>query len=476
METTYDVVIIGAGPAGYVAAIRCAQLGLKTACVDARTAGDGKPALGGTCLNIGCIPSKALLESSEQFYRLGHQFSAHGISVEGAEIDVGVMQARKEKIVHDLTAGIAMLFKAHGIDSHHGTGRLLSDRRVAVIDPESQEMRTTLDGHHVILATGSAPVELPFLPFDGETVVDSTGALAFEKVPPRLGVIGAGVIGLELGSVWNRLGSEVTILEALEDFLPAADPMVAREALRQLRRQGLDIRLGAKVESAEKGETGLEVRYTAAGKEASVEVDKLVVAVGRKPWTEGLLAPDCGVDLDEGGFIVVDEECRTSVDNVWAVGDVVRGPMLAHKGSEEGVAVAERIAGLHAEVDFGIIPWVIYTSPEIAWVGSTETELKARGLPFRSGMFPFAANGRARAREEPGGFARVLAHAETDRLLGVHLIGPHASELIAEAVLCMEFQGGAEDIARTIHAHPTLSEALHEAALAVDKRALHKAG
>ncbi len=476
MSEHFDVIVIGGGPGGYVAAIRCAQLGLATACIDDRTGADGKPSLGGTCLNVGCIPSKALLDSSEQFHRLEHQFAAHGISVENPAMDVAQMQMRKQGIVDSLTGGIGTLFKANKVTPIHGHGRLMADKNVAILDTESGELRQTISAHNIILATGSIPVELPSVPFDGQFIVDSTGALEFDRVPQRLGIIGAGVIGLELGSVWRRLGSEVVLLEALDKFLPTADANVSREAARQFKKQGLDIRLGAMVEKVNATPNGLQMVYTVGGEEQSVEVDRVVVAVGRKPATQGLLAADCGVSTDQRGFIEVDDHCRTGESGVWAIGDAVRGPMLAHKASEEGVAVAERIAGKPGHVDFNLVPWVIYTDPEIAWAGRTEAQLKEDGVAFKSGSFPFAATGRAKAMENAVGMVKIVAHAETDRVLGVHMIGPHVSELIAECVVAMAFHGSSEDLARIVHAHPTLSEAVHEAALAVEKRAIHKFG
>ena len=476
MSEHFDVIVIGGGPGGYVTAIRCAQLGLATACIDDRSDATGSPSLGGTCLNVGCIPSKALLDSSEQYHRLTHQFAAHGIRVDNASMDVATMQTRKEGIVSGLTGGIAALFKANKVTPIHGRGRLMSDKNVAILDPASGGLRQTISAHNIVLAPGSVPIELPAVPFDGKTIVDSTGALNFDQVPARLGIIGAGVVGLELGSVWSRLGSEVVLLEALEDFLAAADTHVSREAARQFRRQGLDIRLGAMVDSASTTPDGLQLQYTRKGEAEQVEVDRVVVAVGRRPATDGLLAADCGVDTDARGFIEVDGHCRTAEDGVWAIGDAVRGPMLAHKSSEEGVAVAERIAGLPGHVDFNLVPWVIYTSPEVAWVGQTEQQLQSDGVPFRSGMFPFAATGRAKAMEEPVGMVKIVAHEETDRVLGVHMVGPHVSELIAECVVAMAFHASSEDLARIVHAHPTLSEAVHEAALAVDRRAIHKFG
>ncbi|MCK9537819.1 dihydrolipoyl dehydrogenase [Dokdonella sp.] len=472
-EQTYDVVVIGAGPAGYVAAIRAAQLGLKTACVDMFAGKDGKAALGGACLNVGCIPSKALLDSSRQFHNLTHAFAVHGISAKDAAIDVGTMVGRKDKIVKQFTGGIAMLFKQNKVTPFFGKGRLLAGRKVEVTAADGGKQ--TLAATNVIIATGSAPIELPFAKFDGKHIVDNAGALDFTATPKRLGVIGAGVIGLELGSVWSRLGSEVTIIEALPDFLAAADADVAKAALREFTKQGLKIELGAKLSKAEV--KGNEVHLTYAGKDGDKQlvVDKLLVAVGRRAYTEGLFAEGTDVKTDERGRVEVDEHCWTGVEGVWAVGDCVRGPMLAHKGSEEGVMVAELIAGKAGHVNLDTIPWVIYTEPEIAWVGKTEAQCKEADIPYKTGAFPFAAIGRAVAMNEPAGFVKMIAHAETDRILGVHLVGANVSELVAECVVAMEFKGSAEDLARIVHAHPTLSEAIHEAALAVDKRAIHKA-
>jgi len=476
MAEHYDVIVIGGGPGGYVAAIRCAQLGLKTVCIDDLVDQDGKPSLGGTCLNVGCIPSKALLDSSEQFHRLQHQFGAHGITADNVAIDIGKMQQRKQEIVKSLTGGISTLFKVNKVASIHGRGRLMAGKHVAITNPQSGEITETIAANNIILAAGSVPVALDSVPFDGEFVVDSTGALGFDRAPARLGVIGAGVIGLELGSVWSRLGSDVVLLEAMDDFLGAADHQIAREAARQFKKQGLDIRLGSRVSKVSSTPSGLELIYEQKGKQQSVEVDRVVVAVGRRPASDGLLAPDCGVGVDQRGFVEVDDQCKTAVKGVWAVGDLVRGPMLAHKSSEEGVAVAERIAGGAGHIDFNTVPWVIYTSPEIAWVGKTENQLKEEGVAVKIGNFPFAANGRAKAMEDTAGMVKIIAHAETDRILGVHIIGPHISEVIAECVVAMSFHASSEDLARIVHAHPTLSEAVHEAALAVDKRAIHKFG
>jgi dihydrolipoamide dehydrogenase len=473
MTRSFDVIFIGAGPAGYVGAIRAAQNGLKVACIDAWKNRDGRYAFGGTCLNAGCIPSKALLESSELYHRTREEFALHGIRVGEVTLDLAAMQARKAKIVTALTSGIKALFQSNGVVGLPGRGRLLASGRVEYTaeDGTTEE----LEAREVVLATGSEPVPLAAAPFDGTRIVDSWGALDFDAVPKRLGVIGAGVIGLELGSVWRRLGSEVVLLEALADFLPAVDEQVAKEALRHFTRLGLDVRLGCTVTEAKtaRREGPVRVRYSKGKEEDTLEVDRLVVAVGRRPLSRGVLAEDTGVRVDERGFVVVDAHCRTSRDHVWAIGDLVRGPMLAHKGSEEGVMVADLIAGRSAEVNYATVPSVIYTAPEVAWVGRTEQALRKEGVPYKVGSFPFSANGRAKALEAAHGFVKILAHRESDEILGVHIVGPAASELIAEAVLAMEFQASAEDIALTIHAHPTLSEATHEAALAVDGRSLH---
>ena len=473
----FDVIVIGAGPAGYHAAIRAAQLGLKTACIDAGLGKDGKPALGGTCLRVGCIPSKALLDSSRQFWNMGHLFDGHGISFSNAKIDVAKMIGRKDAIVKQFTGGIAQLFKANKVAPYYGFGQLQPGNVVKVRQHDGSEVE--LKGANVIIAAGSDSIELPFAKFDGQTIVDNVGALDFSEVPQRLAVIGAGVIGLELGSVWKRLGAEVTLLEALPDFLAAADAEVSRTALKEFRKQGLDIKLGAKVLAADIKAKGKKqevlVTYSDAEGEKTLTVDKLLVAVGRRAATRGLLAEGTGVQINERGQIVVDEHCHTGVDGVWAVGDCVRGPMLAHKGFEEGIAVAELIAGLPGHVNFDTIPWVIYTEPEIAWVGKTEAQLAAEGIPYKTGSFPFAANGRAVAMMEPAGFVKILAHAETDRVLGMHLVGANVSELVHEGVLTLEFSGSADDLARICHAHPSLSEVIHDAAMAVGKRAIHKA-
>ncbi|HLZ97174.1 MAG TPA: dihydrolipoyl dehydrogenase [Steroidobacteraceae bacterium] len=470
MSDKFDVVVIGAGPAGYPAAIRAGQNKLQVACVDEWKNLDGTYAFGGTCLNAGCIPSKALLESSELFQRAKDEFGIHGIKLGDVKLDLAAMQKRRASIVKAMTNGIMALFKANGVVGIQGHGRLLPGNKVVVTAPDGSER--TLEAKHVVLASGSTPIRLKSVPHDGTAIVDSWNALEFDAVPARLGVIGAGVIGLELGSVWRRLGSEVTVLEALPQFLPIADQAIAREAQRHFKKQGLDIKLGAKVLSAAAKGGAVDVVYADAQGEHTLQVDKLVVAVGRRPFTDGLLGEGTGVRLDQRGFIEVDERCRTNVPNVWAVGDVVRGPMLAHKGKEEGVMVADLIAGKFGEVNYKVIPSVIYTAPEIAWVGQTEEEVKAGGRPYKVGTFPFAASGRARAMEAGQGLAKIVSAADDDEVLGVHVIGPLAGELIGEAVLAMEYSASTEDIQRTIHAHPTLSEAIHEAALAVDKKAI----
>lgn len=470
-EQEFDVVVIGAGPAGYPAAIRAAQNGLKTACIDDWKNYDGTRAFGGTCLNAGCIPSKALLESSELVHRASTEFAKHGIEVGSVSVDLAKMQARKAGIVKQLTGGIAALLKSNGVTALQGRGRLLGENRVELVDAAG--VVQTLRAKSIVIATGSVPIELPIAPFDGERIVDSWGALEFEQVPARLGIIGAGVIGLELGSVWKRLGAEVVMLEALDALLPMADAQISQEAARSFKRQGLDIRLGARLTAAERNGDSVKLRYELGGEEQALDVDKLIVCVGRRPFTSELLADGLELKLDERGFVVVDEHCRTNLPGVWAVGDVVRGPMLAHKGTEEGVMVADLIADRFAEVNYDVIPSVIYTAPEIAWVGKTEAQLSAEGVAYKVGSFSFAANGRAKGMEQTEGFVKLISAVEDDELLGVHIIGPVAGELIAEAVLAMEFSASSEDLQRTVHAHPTLSEALHEAALAADKRAIH---
>jgi len=475
MTDKYDVVILGAGPAGYVAAIRCAQLGLNAACVDNWLDVNGKPVLGGTCLNVGCIPSKSLLESSELFAHCQHGMTEHGISLGKVSLDLATMMSRKEKVVSDLTTGIEALFKANKVTWIKGRGRLLINKNIEITDHDNKVSRVVAD--HVIIATGSSPINIGAAPCDGDMIVDSTGALVFSNVPERLGVIGAGVIGLELGSVWKRLGADVVIIEAQEEFLSIADTQIAREAQRAFGKQGMDIRLGARLVSAnvqgKDKSRQVAVKYQDANGEHSETFDKLIVAVGRQPNSHHIFETATQLVMDERGFIHVNAHCETSIPGVYAIGDLVRGPMLAHKGSEEGVMVAERIAGHAAKVNYDLVPSVIYTQPEIAWVGKTEQQLKSFGENYRVGLFPFAASGRARALGDTTGMVKILAHAETDRILGVHIIGPQASELIAQAVIAMEMGASSEDIALTMFAHPTLAESFHEAALAVQGRAIH---
>ena len=470
----YDVIIIGAGPGGYVAAIRAAQLGLKTACVEKWIDADNKPVYGGTCLNIGCIPSKALLDSSHKFAEASHDFDVHGIKVSKVGLDVPAMIERKEKVVKQLTGGITGLFRANKVTGISGTGKLLKDKKVEVTDKDGKTQ--TLSADNIILAAGSVPIEIPPTPLDGDVIVDSTGALEFQSVPKRLGIIGAGVIGLELGSVWSRLGAEVVILEAVDTFLPMIDQQIAKEAKKILTKQGLDIRLGAKVTGSElkKGKAkGVKVTYEDKKGEKTESFDKLIVCVGRRPLTENLLSDDCGVELDQRGFIQVDDHCATNVPGVYAVGDIVRGPMLAHKSSEEGVMVAENIAGQKASMNYDLIPSVIYTHPEIAAVGKTEEQLKEEGIEYNTGVFPFAASGRALAANDSDGMVKLLADAKTDRVLGCHIIGPSAADLAQTVVVAMEFSTSAEDLGMTVFSHPALCEAVHEAALAVNGHAIH---
>ena len=476
MSTKYDVIVIGSGPAGYVAAIRAAQLGLKTACIEKWKSKEGKGVNGGTCLNVGCIPSKALLDSSHKYHEAKSDFGVHGISIDTINIDVPSMIARKENIVKQLTGGIAGLFMANKVTSLYGTGKLLAGKKVQFVDFEGKE--EILEAENVILASGSIPVDIPVAPVDGEVIVDSTGALEFQEVPERLGVIGAGVIGLELGSVWNRLGSKVVCLEALDKFLAIMDQQIAKETQKILTKQGLDIRLGCRVTGSEIKINGdkKEVEVTYKDKEGNDQkqtFDKLIVCVGRRPFTDGLLAEDSGVKMDERGSVYVNDLCSTSAPGVYAIGDVVRGPMLAHKGSEEGVMVAERIAGQKTVMNYDIIPNVIYTHPEIASVGKTEEQLKAEGEPYKVGIFPFVASGRALAANEKEGMVKMIAHAESDRILGCHIVGPSAADLVQQVAIAMEFGSSAEDIGMTVFGHPTLSEAVHEAALAVNGHAIH---
>ena len=474
LPTSFDVVVIGAGPGGYIAAIRAAQLGFSVACIDEWKNDKGGPAPGGTCTNVGCIPSKALLQSSENFEEAGHRFADHGIVIDKLSLDVAKMMARKKTVVKQNNDGILYLFKKNKVAFFHGRGSFVRRAEggwaiaVAGAKPE------TITGRHVVVATGSSARALPGTPFDEKDVLSNDGALAIDAVPKTIGIVGSGVIGLEMGSVWRRLGAQVMILEALPAFLGAVDSQVAAEAQKAFARQGLKIVLGVKISAVTIGDGGVSVAYAdAAGGAQTLACDKLIISIGRVPNTTGLNAEAVGLKLDERGFVAVDDDCRTNLANVWAIGDVVRGPMLAHKGEEEGVAVAERIAGQKPHVDFNTVPWVIYTSPEIAWVGQTEQQLKAAGREVRAGTFPFMANGRARALGDTTGFVKVIADAKTDEILGVHMIGPMVSELISEAVVAMEFRASAEDIGRICHAHPSLSEATKEAALAVDKRALN---
>ncbi|PXX97270.1 dihydrolipoyl dehydrogenase [Halomonas sp. LBP4] len=473
MADKFDVIVIGAGPGGYVAAIRAAQLGLKTACVEKWLNKEGKVVHGGTCLNVGCIPSKALLEASHKFVEAKHDFDDIGIQAGDVSMDVKKMMARKEKIVKNLTGGISGLFKANGVTAIDGTGKVTSSKQVEVTGLDGKA--TTYEADNIVIAAGSVPVEIPPTPLVEGMVVDSTGALEFDEVPERLGVIGAGIIGLELGSVWNRLGAEVTMLEAMDTFLPMVDTAIAKETQKLLKKQGLDIRLGTRVTGSEVKGKEVLVKYTDAKGEHEATFDKLIVCVGRRPYTQGVVGEGVGIKLDERGFIFVDDQCRTSVPNVYAIGDCVRGQMLAHKASEEGIMVADIIAGHKAEMNYDAIPSVIYTFPEVAWVGLTEQEAKAAGIEVKTGSFPFAASGRAMANNATEGQAKIIADAETDRVLGMHIVGQHAGEMIAQGVIALEFGSSAEDLALTCYAHPTMSEAVHEAALAVEGHAIHMA-
>ena len=474
MSKQFDVIVIGGGPGGYIAAIRAAQLGFTVACIDEWKNAKGGPALGGTCTNTGCIPSKALLQSSEHFDHAGHHFAEHGINVQGLGLDVAKMLGRKDTVVKQNNDGIVYLFKKNKVTFFHGRGSFIAAKDGGYDIKVTGTTEETVTGSHIIVATGSNARSLPGAPFDEEKILSNDGALRIAAVPQKLGVIGSGVIGLEMGSVWRRLGADVTILEGLPTFLGAVDQQVAKEAHKAFAKQGLKIELGVKVGAIETGEKGVSIAYTnAKGDAQTLEVNKLIVSIGRTANTIGLAPETVGLHLDERGAVVVDNDCRTNLPNVWAVGDVVRGPMLAHKAEEEGVAVAEHIAGQHGHVNFNTIPWVIYTSPEIAWVGQTEEQLKSAGRAYRAGAFPFMANGRARALGDTTGMVKMLADAATDEILGVHIVGPFASELIAECVVAMEFRASSEDIARICHAHPSLSEATKEAALAVDKRTLN---
>ncbi|MFM8576837.1 MAG: dihydrolipoyl dehydrogenase [Limnohabitans sp.] len=474
MSKQFDVVVIGGGPGGYIAAIRAAQLGMNVACIDEWKNAAGGPAPGGTCTNVGCIPSKALLQSSEHFEHANHHFAEHGISVKDVKMDVAKMMGRKDTVVKQNNDGILYLFKKNKVSFFHGRGSFVGKTDAGYQIQVAGKSEESLVGKQVIIATGSNARALPGVPFDEETVLSNDGALRMGAVPKKLALIGSGVIGLEMGSVWRRLGADVTILEGLPTFLGAVDEQIAKEAKKAFDKQGLKIELGVQVGEVKTAKKGVTIAYTnAKGEAQTLEADKLIVSIGRVPNTTGLNAEAVGLQLGERGDIVVDADCRTNVPGIWAVGDVVRGPMLAHKAEEEGVAVAERIAGQHGHVNFNTIPWVIYTSPEIAWVGRTELQLKADGVAYKAGTFPFLANGRARALGDTTGMVKFLADAKTDEILGVHIVGPMASELIAEAVVAMEFRASAEDIARICHAHPSLAEAPKEAAQAVDKRTLN---
>ena len=466
----YDVIVIGSGPAGYVAAIRASQLGLKTACIEKSFDADGNSQLGGTCLNVGCIPSKALLDSSHRYSDAINHFSTHGIEVSKPKLDITKMMQRKNKIVTQLTAGVTGLFKANKVTQILGHAKIIDSTHIEVISKDGTE---TLETKNIVIATGSSPINIPVAEINNKDIVDSTGALEFDSVPKKLGIIGAGVIGLELGSVWSRLGSEVTVLEAMDEFLPMADKRIAKDVLKEFNKQGLNINLGCKVTSALSNKKDITVTYENNGNTNELKVDKLIVAVGRRPNTEDLLDKNCGLSIDEKGFIPVNDFCETNVQNIWAVGDVVRGPMLAHKASEEGIMVVERIAGKHAEMEYDLVPSVIYTHPEVAWVGQTEEDLSAAGIEFKTGSFPFAASGRALASGESTGFIKVIADKKTDTILGVHAFGPSAADIVQQGVVAMEFGASAEDLGLTIFSHPTVSEALHEAALAVNGQAIH---
>src|SRR5258706_3963777 len=475
MSQQFDVVVIGAGPGGYIAAVRAAQLGFKVACMEGWISPRGELALGGTCLNVGCIPSKALLESSENVEKLEHKFADHGITVAGVKVDIAKMQARKDVVVGKMTKGVEFLFRKNKITWLKGFGKFVSGGEVYAIEVASGDSKEVVEAKHVIIATGSKARHLPGITVDNVSICDNEGALMFDEVPKRLGVIGAGVVGLELGSVWRRLGAEVTVLEALPVFLGVADESLQKEAWKAFtKEQGLNIKLGVKIGKVTQKKSGTSIEYTDdKGLEQKLDCDKLIVSVGRVPNTDNLGAANVGLKVNERGFIEVDDHCKTNLPNVYAIGDVVRGPMLAHKAEDEGVAVAETIARQKPHIDFNTIPWVIFTSPEVAWVGKPQPQLKAEGVAVKTGQFPFLANGRAQGQGEIGGFVKIVADANTDRILGAHIIHAHASELIQELVTAMEFKAAAEDIARIVHGHPTLSEVVKEAALAVDKRTLN---
>ena len=466
----YDVIVIGGGPAGYVAAIRSSQLGLKTACIEEFVDDSGNAVFGGTCLNVGCIPSKALLDSSHRYYEAAGYLSSHGINIEKVQLDLSAMMDRKDNIVKKLTGGIGGLFAANKVTPISGRGKVVSGNNVEVTKTDGTS--ETINAKNIIIATGSSPIEISSAEYDNN-IVDSTGALEFTEVPKTLGVIGAGVIGLELGSVWARLGSEVTVIEAMDDFLFMADKEIAKDSLKEFKRQGLDIKLGSRLISSKSLKKSVKISYENSSGTEEMEFDKLVVAVGRRPNTESVFSEDSGVHLDDRGFISVDSHCQTNASNIYAIGDVVRGPMLAHKGSEEGIMVAERIAGKHAEMNYDLVPSVIYTHPEIAWVGKNEEELKSENIEYKVGKFPFAASGRALAVDQSIGFVKLISDASTDTILGVHVFGPSAAEIVQQALISMEFGASSEDLGLTIFSHPTVSEALHEAALAVNNEAIH---
>ena len=467
----FDVVVIGGGPAGYVAAIRSSQLGLKTACIEEYADSDSNPTFGGTCLNVGCIPSKALLDSSHRYHDAANHLKTHGIDIKNVELDVPAMMKRKDDIVKKLTGGISGLFAANKVTPIAGRGKVIAGLKVEVTNANGDV--EIVESKNIIIATGSSPIEIPSAKFDNKNILDSTGALEIESVPETLGVIGAGVIGLELGSVWARLGSKVTVIEAMDDFLFMADKEIAKETLKDFKKQGLDIRLGCRLTSSKSLKNSVNITYETEARSEEMKFDKLIVAVGRKPNTQDVFSDDSGVDLDDRGFINVDDHCQTNAANIWAIGDVVRGPMLAHKGSEEGIMVAERIAGKHAEMNYDLVPSVIYTHPEIAWVGKNEQELKDESIEYKVGKFPFAASGRALAVDQSVGFVKLLSDAKTDTILGVHVFGPSAAEIVQQALISMEFGASSEDLGLTIFSHPTVSEALHEAALAVNNEAIH---
>ena len=467
----FDVVVIGGGPAGYVAAIRSAQLGLKTACIEEYVDAKNNPTFGGTCLNVGCIPSKALLDSSHRYQEATSHLKIHGIEVGSVDLDIPAMMKRKNDIVAKLTGGIDGLFAANKVTPIAGRGKVLADSKVQITNIEGK--KEIIESKNIIIASGSSPIEIGSAIFNDTNILDSTGALEIEKVPETLGVIGAGVIGLELGSVWARLGSKVTVIEAMDDFLFMADKEVAKETFKDFKKQGLDIRLGCKLTSSKSLKNSVKITYENNGSSENMEFEKLIVAVGRKPNTSDIFEEDCGISLDEKGFISVNQNCQTDVKNIWAIGDVVRGPMLAHKGSEEGIMVAERIAGKHAEMNYDLVPSVIYTHPEIAWVGKNEEELKNDNIEYKVGKFPFAASGRALAVDQSVGFVKLIADAKTDTIIGVHVFGPSAAEIVQQVLISMEFGASSEDLALTIFSHPTVSEALHEAALSVSNQAIH---